>query len=183
MAFYFFLPLPFPGGAGTAPRSAVGATKPRPVERSAALGPDPGEGGPDRRAGAARRPNRSGGRDRNGPGAGFPGREGSTERRQGGGRRPSALGRRQERGPAGRGRYPRAARASARRDRRPPVGGPKGADGRRPARRAHRNASKPLSARSGAQLLCAERQRNGGRERGQRPPRGRRPVPSRHRGP
>lgn len=99
----FFCPCPFRAGREPPPRSAVGATKPRPVERSAALGPDPGEGGPDRRAGAARRPNRSGGRDRNGPGAGFPGREGSTERRQGGGRRPSALGRRQERGPAGRG--------------------------------------------------------------------------------
>lgn len=55
----------------------------------------------------------------------------------------------------------------------PPVAGPKRAGGRRPTPKGRTETrATHLSARSGAQLLCAERRRNGGRERGPKAPRG-----------
>lgn len=134
------LTLPFPGGAGNRPQGAPQARpRPRPGERSAAPGPDPGEGGPSQRAGADRRPNPSGPRDRSGPPVGLAGRGGSRGARAG--RWPQAirLGP-EERATARRmgGAFPaRSGRARAGRDG-PPAAGPKRTDGRRPARGAQR---------------------------------------------
>lgn len=102
------------------------------------------------------------------PGPGAPGERGAQTRPHGpgpplGGQgpRPQASG--SER--PGRGRARRRTSRAAGPER---PGGPQG----RPRRGAKKRASKPKTARSGAQLLCAERRRTARASGGQRPPEG-----------
>lgn len=104
----------------------------------------------------------------NGPRAGSARRAGSADKAKGpgpalAGQEPEAAGKRQ--------RAPRARASAAPGTRAARAGGPGGPEGR-PRRGAKKRASKPMSARSGAQLLCAERRRTARASGGQRPPEG-----------